>query len=511
MSDSPPSNPESKPPELEAGLEAFARRVEAFEIDPGDKALSFTARLARENDWTLELAARVIREYKRFCILAMRAGHPVTPSEFVDQAWHLHLTYTRSYWDRFCKETLGAPLHHDPTSGGSREGEKFRDWYAATLDRYQEVFGQEPPEDVWPSPEDRFRHAGQWRWINVGHHWVVSKKSAALATVSVVVVLILFAIPGCRVALDSALANRIPTTPFAFGLFPFNLGGTAFLVFYALLCFLTLSVVLTLRRNAAEQRDGSQTPPLPDSLTADELAVLAGGGSRLAHVGLTRLYTAGCIEPQSRWLSKKLVPKRLPSDASTLDRDIYTLIETGKSPSEVMAAVKPHFERIDLALQAKGLRRAAGWISSFAGWLTALVILIAVARLIQGVLKGEEIDFLVAMMVGMLVLCALLNYRTPGPTAAGKKLLENLKKDATSRREKDSKEASSLNSHDTLASDVALLGAVAIADDVALEPIASMFPHVGQSSAASSSGCGSGCSGCGGGGCGGGGCGGCGG
>ncbi|MEK6230809.1 MAG: hypothetical protein N2A42_03075 [Luteolibacter sp.] len=33
-------------------------------------------------------------EYKRFVALAMLAGHPVTPSEEVDQAWHLHLVYT---------------------------------------------------------------------------------------------------------------------------------------------------------------------------------------------------------------------------------------------------------------------------------------------------------------------------------------------------------------------------------------------------------------------------------
>ena len=44
-------------------------------------------------------------------------------SEQVDAAWHLHLTYTRSYWDRFCKETLGQPLHHDPTRGGPAEAD----------------------------------------------------------------------------------------------------------------------------------------------------------------------------------------------------------------------------------------------------------------------------------------------------------------------------------------------------------------------------------------------------
>ena len=74
-------------------LQQYVEKVEAFEIDPGDKRLDFTGRLARENNWSYRLSERVIFEYKRFCILAMRSGHRVTPSEFVDQAWHLHLTY----------------------------------------------------------------------------------------------------------------------------------------------------------------------------------------------------------------------------------------------------------------------------------------------------------------------------------------------------------------------------------------------------------------------------------
>jgi hypothetical protein len=36
--------------------------------------------------------------------------HIVTPSEQVDQVWHLHLTYTRSYWDEFCPNVLGQPF-----------------------------------------------------------------------------------------------------------------------------------------------------------------------------------------------------------------------------------------------------------------------------------------------------------------------------------------------------------------------------------------------------------------
>ena len=103
---------------MDSELQQYINQVEDFEIDPGLKRLSFVERLARENNWSIDFALSVVLEYKRFCILAMRSGHRVTPSEFVDQAWHLHLTYTRSYWERFCPEALGGPLHHEPTQGG---------------------------------------------------------------------------------------------------------------------------------------------------------------------------------------------------------------------------------------------------------------------------------------------------------------------------------------------------------------------------------------------------------
>src|SRR5581483_11477810 len=74
-------------------------RLQGFEIDEPAAALDFTGRLARENRWSRDFARRVVEEYKRFAFLAMAAGHPVSPSDQVDQAWHLHLIYTQSYWD----------------------------------------------------------------------------------------------------------------------------------------------------------------------------------------------------------------------------------------------------------------------------------------------------------------------------------------------------------------------------------------------------------------------------
>ncbi len=130
------------------------RALQSYTIGPDDAALSFARRLARENGWSAEYAARVIEEYKRFCFLALTAGEEVTPSDQVDQAWHLHLTYTRDYWERFCPEVLGRPLHHGPTKGGGNERSRFFEQYARTLKAYEDCFGL-PPADIWPDAARR--------------------------------------------------------------------------------------------------------------------------------------------------------------------------------------------------------------------------------------------------------------------------------------------------------------------------------------------------------------------
>lgn len=141
---------------MQATSTALWHRIAAHTIGPDDAALTFAARLARENRWSLIQANRVIVEYKRFCYLAITAGYEATPSDAVDQAWHLHLTYTRDYWQVFCPHVLEADLHHGPTKGGPVERDRFYHQYAATLAAYEAAFGAAPPPDIWPAARKRF-------------------------------------------------------------------------------------------------------------------------------------------------------------------------------------------------------------------------------------------------------------------------------------------------------------------------------------------------------------------
>lgn len=130
-------------------------RLQALEMPSTGASFPFADRLARDNGWTQDFAVRAIEEYRKFCFLATHAGHPVTPSDQVDQVWHLHLLYSQHYWEALCGEALGTPLHHGPTRGGLAEVRKFNDWYQRTLDSYRRYFGEPPPE-LWPDAAERF-------------------------------------------------------------------------------------------------------------------------------------------------------------------------------------------------------------------------------------------------------------------------------------------------------------------------------------------------------------------
>ncbi len=127
-----------------------------FEFSKTDDELTFAQRLQRENLWSERLTEEVIFEYKRFLFLAATCSHPITPSEKVDQAWHLHLLYSSSYWDDLCNKVLKFPLHHNPTKGGDKEQAKFIDWYAKTLESYERVFAEKPSKGIWEAVSERF-------------------------------------------------------------------------------------------------------------------------------------------------------------------------------------------------------------------------------------------------------------------------------------------------------------------------------------------------------------------
>ena len=159
-------------------LEALRTRIEAHCFDPGEP-LGFTRRLAQEHGWGLPFAAAAVHEYGRFCFLAVTGNDPVTPSEEVDEVWHLHLVFSRDYWTVWCRDVLRTELHHDPTKGGPAEQARFRVQYARTLAAYEAFFGPPPPA-YWPATHDRFGRRPRFRTVDTRRAVVLPRPTALL-------------------------------------------------------------------------------------------------------------------------------------------------------------------------------------------------------------------------------------------------------------------------------------------------------------------------------------------
>lgn len=149
---------------------ALLQRIKAYQFDVDGATKSFKNRLARENVWSEEFAERVIEEYRRFAFLVAATNQLVSPSDVIDQAWHLHLLYTRTYWDEFCRNVLGRPLHHEPSAGLPGQDNRFEEQYRRTLDNYRKYFG-EPPIDIWPSKASK--HRPMYRRVDVAGQVVI--------------------------------------------------------------------------------------------------------------------------------------------------------------------------------------------------------------------------------------------------------------------------------------------------------------------------------------------------
>ncbi|WP_185965601.1 glycine-rich domain-containing protein [Flavobacterium zepuense] len=163
--------------------------IEEFTFDDPGTQLTFAARLACENGWNANYTQRVIAEYKRFIYLCCISPTGVTPSDPVDQAWHLHLTYTKSYWNNLCRGTMGQEIHHNPTKGGSEERQKFSTYYKGLHELYLENFGTPPPPDIWHDSITRFSDIDFQR-VNLQRYWLIKKPSAKIRSVAFELIMI---------------------------------------------------------------------------------------------------------------------------------------------------------------------------------------------------------------------------------------------------------------------------------------------------------------------------------
>lgn len=489
------------------------KRLVALDLD-GTAALSFSRRLARDNGWSPAFAQRVVLEYKKFVYLAATCGHSVTPSDEVDQAWHLHLVYTRSYWDELCGQVLGFALHHGPTKGGAAEGHKFQDWYAATQRSYEAAFGTAPPADIWPPAAVRFGEAPHFRRVNMRGKWLLPKPrlprwpwlaAGHLAWLALATLLV--------------LASCTARTP----LNPFNWYGTEFLFLFWLLCATLLPLACWVRYRGRGAEEG-YTGELPGTYA---LARLAHRGRHVADSALAALAYRGQISfpaPNMVMRTGQVAPtdayefsiwRRLDSSGTSLAK----AQSWGLSESNVaLQSLDEQLTTAGLLLPVSERRR----LNKLPLATSAALGLFGLVKMLVGVTRDRPVGFLVVSLVLLAFATGIIRYYGAWATGCGAAVLHDIEQRLTRQRGR-------ADGAEVVIMAVAVLG-VSSLHSLGLSQLAqSLNPPSGSlggdgdssggdggssgsdsgGSDGSSSGDGGG-SGCGGSGCGGGGCGGCG-
>lgn len=136
----------------------LTRRLEtcAFEMSNG---VSLERRLMRAF-LSEQIAASVLREYRRFLILALTQPGPVVPSPLLREVWSLHAS-DRPVWASFRDTVLQQPM--ELTHPG--QPERNDSAYAETLALYSRVFAEKPPGLCWP-PQVML-HLRRWAFVPV--------------------------------------------------------------------------------------------------------------------------------------------------------------------------------------------------------------------------------------------------------------------------------------------------------------------------------------------------------
>ena len=416
-------------PHLSEGDKAeIVKRILAFSLDEPDAPRPFCSRLAHEQGWTLAYTARVCEEYKRFLAISAVMGHPVSPSNDVDQAWHLHLLFTRSYWEDLCKGILGFPLHHHPASGQPKQAQTFSDWYQKTLESYASLFGQKPPQDIWPTREAH----GEWRRVNTRKAWILPKPRLFRCGVSLCM-LILGAVPGPVPAstLSSTLSSTISSTissPMGY-VSVLNLPGPAFLRRYLFLfsCAFAWFLLRRLIKSFALENDLE----VPESASPLELAYLAGGSERFTLAVLTELLVAESAHLHHKDPVWHMIPTAKRPPGSTAALKIWEHLRTSEPTTFKLehfeALLEPESSRLEHQYGLLGMRPArkeyrARQRAGLEGFV--LLMLLGITKVFVGIHRQRPVGFLIFLLFSTLMLTLFLAASTPTLTIKGKQFLK---------------------------------------------------------------------------------------
>ncbi len=388
---------------------ALWQRICAHPFANPARPQDFVAKLMQGQGWTRNQALEAIEEYRRFCFLACVEGRAMTPSDQVDEVWHLHLTHTRDYWEVWCRDVLGMAIHHDPSQGGASELSLYRRHYAETLASYEQWFGASP-QRWWPGTYERFRRPQRFRRVDTETVWLLPRMrwlwrragAGVLATIGLA---------------STAAALSIEDTPL-------DWYGPPFLKFFALL-MITSTLLAMLWRRALRNNGASAGS---NGLLPLEVAFLANGAARSLDTATADLLRQKIIafDAGQRRFIVQAEAGNLSAPAAALRR----LMENDGRADQVLRLgtrlfgdVKLKLQRIGLLLDdAQSLRAAL-----LPACLPGAVLALGIAKAWVGFQRDRPIAFLVMLCVVMLVITLLFALRRPIRSRAGDLALKGLR------------------------------------------------------------------------------------
>jgi len=374
----------------------------------------------RANGWNRPFALRAIEEYRKFVFLAMVADHQVTPSDQVDQVWHLHLLFSDAYWNDFCPRVLGRPLHHHPTRGGQAERDRFHELYRATIRSYRQHFG-EPSAEFWPPVDVRFgrdlqmqrgpihrpfRHYRVWRsWPR--WHWRRWSWSVPMGGLLIGLVVI-----GSALASAAAGARSDPPPE----------SGDQLVGFLALSTIYVTSLMVGwifsyrfLRPLLLQPSVLSTTPQLDD----EDLAYLSAGPTRVLELGLASLVGKGVLkaDPSTRKLVLiGRIDEAMPGIAQqvlTVYRQLAANGQTAVAYTKIVDFYRYDFKSLRDFLQSKKLllKGPANSIAQWSGPISLLLIIVLITIMFRMNIPAL-LAFLVLCFLGFCLGISQLSGRT---------------------------------------------------------------------------------------------------
>jgi uncharacterized protein (TIGR04222 family) len=459
------------------------QRIGKFSLDEGNVPFPFSRRLAKEKGWSTAYTQRAIAEYKKYAFLAVAAGHPVSPSKAIDEVWHLHLTYTQSYWDEFCPKILGKSLHHYPSNGDRAQNEKFDRWYHQTLTSYQSFFGEQAPADIWevdnPIPKTTF---STLRFFSFSPFLLLP------------------------LLLEIAfIGNSLPN--------PLNFPGSQFLNFY--LFVLTVAVFLAYCVRWYLRKPGENDSGKSIHLDIYETAYLAEGTKYILEVAIAHLVQKDYLKPVGVTRELELT-NPLPNESHPLEKAVIEAVKEDRKIDRIRSSVYVDPEPFREKLTALGMLIDPNkiWIIQLSSaFIMFMVLLLGAAKILIGISREKPVGFLIVLCLITLIIGGLFLSIKPSRSRFGDIFLSHL-------HSQNSGLEKGQNTDVQLGLAIALFG-TSILNYSSFSSFTDLRKVLGVATIGSNSGgscgggnCGGGDSGgggCGGGGCGGGGCGGCGG